>query len=195
VSPATKAARRAATDHVKVEELVEGDVGYQTDADVVYPEELEEAGTSDGDDELSDTESDQSEVGPGSISRQLSRMRCGDENAEAKFEQGRRQRRLSRRMGSRLFKRSHSQSVKSDTEVDADAMDDQDVAASQRRLRRRTRGPDGTDMMFEDLPTSSADAGSLRGSVPPSSRPMTPVAHPKSPGPVGGDAMDVDEAG
>jgi hypothetical protein len=157
-SPAKKAAKRVARDSVKVEELTEGDVGYHTDLDVVYPEELEEVDSSDGDDELSSTDGDKSDTG--ALTRRLSRMRCGDENAETNFEKGRRLRRMSKRMGSRVFKRSHSESIKGDSEVtDLDAMNDHDRAASQRRLRRRVRGPtDG--IALEDIPRSSPEVGS-----------------------------------
>ncbi|KAK5124350.1 hypothetical protein LTR85_001567 [Meristemomyces frigidus] len=168
-SPAKKAAKRAAVDNVQVEELAEGDLGFLTDIDVVYPEELEEVPSSDGDDELSSSDGEQSDTG---IARRLSRLRCGDENAEAEFEKGRRLRRMSKRMGSRIFKRSHSQSVKSDTDVtDPDAMDGQDVATSQRRLRRRVRGP---ELVVEHLPRSSPEAGSVGVGVAWGGGPMTP---------------------
>lgn len=170
-SPAKKAAKRAALDNVRVEELADGDVGFLTDMDVVYPEELEEVPTSDGDDELSSSDGEHSDSG---IARRLSRLRCGDENAEAVFEKGRRLRRMSKRMGSRIFKRSHSQSVKSDTDItDADAMDDQDVAASQRRLRRRVRGPREAALVFDDIPRTSPEAGSVGRGSSTAGRPIT----------------------
>jgi len=195
-SPAKKAARCAETDEVKVEELAEGDAGYHADMDVILPEELEEISSSDGDDEIgSDMAGDPSDARAGSISSRLSRLRCDDEDEEAKFEQGRRLRRLSKRMGSRVFKRSHSQSVNSDGGVtDADAMPDHDLPASQRRLRRRTRGPEG-DAAFGDIPTSPAGAASLRGSVPPRSRPTTPAHDANVPDAKATDEMEVDDAG
>ncbi|KXL42428.1 hypothetical protein M433DRAFT_136443 [Acidomyces richmondensis BFW] len=148
---------------LKVEELLEGDVGYITDIDVVYPEELEEANSSDshsaGFTTSSDLDSDSDS--DDAVARKLSRLRCGDENAEANFEEGRRLRRLSKRnMGSRLVKRTHSQSAKGDTMsdfTDLEAIDDHDRADSQRRLRRRVKGPQEAAIAFEDLPRSSTD--------------------------------------
>lgn len=172
-SPAKKAAKRAAAaaaaagDTFQVEELGEGDLGYTTDldVDVVYPQELEEVETSDGDDELSSSSSEDEDEDEAAIARRLSRLRCGDENAEADFEKGRRLRRMSKRMGSRVFKRSHSETVKSEVEevMDAEAMDDQDVAGSQRRLRRRVRGPKGAEeeVGFEDAVRSESEVGSV----------------------------------
>lgn len=142
-SPAKKAAKRVAGDHVRVEELVEGDLGYQTDLDIVYPEELEEAASS-SDMNGETTESDHSESEAG-LSRHLSRLRCKDDGKES--ERRRRERHAARRQSSRLFKRSHSQSVTTDVKseaelTDPDVLPDQDLEGSRRRLRRRVRGPD-----------------------------------------------------
>ncbi|TKA66297.1 hypothetical protein B0A55_10893 [Friedmanniomyces simplex] len=213
VSPPKKhQAKRLATtkgDSVQVEELAEGDPAYLSDVDIVYPASLEEASglstaNSDyGDDELSCASGDNetwdavSDAG-GGITRGMSRLRCDD---EAEFEAGRRQRRLSKRVGSRAFKRSHSQSVKGEETMeevtDPDQMDDQDLEASRRRLRRRVRGPeDGTAVVFEDAPRSSPDPGSVQRGVGVGA-PMTPEQEIK--GKTGGrrgegeTVMDVDE--
>lgn len=150
-------------EKLKVEELAEGDVGYITDIDIVYPGELEEANSSDCDSAGSSTSSDldSDSDSNAAVTRRLSRLRCGDENAEANFEKDRRLRRLSKRnMGLRLPKRTHSQSVEGDTTsdvTDLEAMDDQDRADSQRRLRRRVKGPREAEIAFEDLPRSSPE--------------------------------------
>ena len=72
-SPAKKAPTPSSADedNVKVQELVEGDVGYLTDIDVVYPEELEEA-DSDTEDDPSTSESDDDITGT------FSRLDCQD---------------------------------------------------------------------------------------------------------------------
>ncbi|GAB7360368.1 hypothetical protein MBLNU230_g8326t1 [Neophaeotheca triangularis] len=140
-SPAKKAAKRLAEDSVKVEELVEGDVGYLTDLDVVYPEELEEMSGASGLEDDDATDSDRSEM-EGGLSRHMSRLHCADEERET--ERRRKERHAARRQGSRLFKRSHSQSVTTDAMSDTtnpDALPDQDLEGTRRRLRRRVRGP------------------------------------------------------
>lgn len=155
-SPAKKAAKRAATDDIQVEELTEGDVGYMTDIDVVYPDELEEISTSGSDEDRDAT--DVSENESSHLTRKLSRLRCGDDQ-EVNFEQIRRQKHIDKRAGIRNFKRSHSQSVKSETDVtDVDALADHDIGSTQRRLRRRVRGPREAGIAFEDLLRSSPEA-------------------------------------
>ena len=154
-SPAKKAARRYVSDDVKVEELTEGDAGYITDVDVVYPQELEEI-ESDSDDESASSRNDDSD---GGITNRLSRLDC-DDSPEAEFERKRREKHLRKRMDARVFKRSHSQSVKSDTETtDPDAMADHDLSASARRLRRRVRGPTEVRADFNDVPRPSEARG------------------------------------
>ncbi|KAF2772555.1 hypothetical protein EJ03DRAFT_187568 [Teratosphaeria nubilosa] len=191
-SPAKKAAKRtavAAEDNVQVQELLEGDAGYQTDLDVIYPEELEEVESSDqGDDELScgtdeDGEGGHSDTTTG-LSRRLSRMNCGDPNATIKFEQGRRARRMSKRMGGRVVKRSHSESLKGEgspdpmsADINTDAMNDHDRVDAQRRLRRRTRGPQVEAVVLEDMFRSSPEPSgyvSARSRVTGSTEPLTP---------------------
>lgn len=184
-SPAKKAAKRAATDDIQVEELTEGDIGYLTDIDVVYPDELEEISSSDSDEDRDAT--DVSETEATHLTRKLSRLRCGDDQ-EVDFEQRRRQRHIEKRGGSRMFKRTHSQSVKSETDVtDVDAMDDHDIGASQRRLRRRVRGPREAGIAFEDL-RSSPEASNASAATDGYylKRTAAPVAE--------SDDMDVDDA-
>lgn len=152
-SPAKKIARRSAEDHVRVEELVEGDLGYATDLDVVYPEELEEKTSSTNEDESSNDEGDESETG---ISQRFQELGCHDSD-EAEFEKKRREKHLRHRTNSRLFKRSHSQIIKSDSEVsDIEAMADHDLNSSARRLRRRVGEASGIEV-FEEGPRSSPE--------------------------------------
>ncbi|KAK0302330.1 hypothetical protein LTR82_017913 [Friedmanniomyces endolithicus] len=199
VSPPKKhAAKRQATegDSVRVEELAETDPDYLSDdVSIVYPASLEEASglstanSEYGDDELSSSASEDleardmaSEAGGNGITHRMSRLRCAD---EAEFEAGRMQRRLSKRMGSRVFKRSHSQSVKGPPEgiveevMDLEGMGDQDLEASARRLRRRVRGPkDGVAVGFEDVgPRRALDYGGVRAGE---GMPLTPEQEGKS---------------
>lgn len=151
ISPAKKIAKRSSADNIKVEELTEGDMGYMTDVDVVYPDELEENST-DSDNE--DTMTDISDAEAAGLTRRLSRLRCGDDR-DVEFEQIRQQIHLDKRIP-RTYKRSHSQSVRNEAAPpDPEAMADHDVRISQRRLRRRTRGP-------SDAPTD------ISGGLPPS---------------------------
>lgn len=139
ISPAKKMAKRSSTDNIKVEELSEGDLGYLTDVDVVYPDELEEQSTDSDDEEGTMTDISDSEAA--GLTRRLSRLRCGDDR-ELDFEQWRQQVHLDKRVCPRTYKRSHSQSVRNESSLpDPEAMADHDVGISQRRLRRRTRGP------------------------------------------------------
>jgi len=152
-SPAKKAAKRDVPSGVKVEELAEGDIGYITDVDDVFPEELEEA-TSDESEEDTDAESVESDTG---ISERFEQLDFED-SEEAEFEKKRREKHLRRRTNSRVFKRTHSQSIKSEAEVtDEDAMPDHDLTSSARRLKRRTQGPDGIFAVFDDAPKSSPE--------------------------------------
>jgi len=166
-SPAKKPAKRVAIeDNIKVQELAENDVGYHTDVDVVYPEELEEMSSSssgsDGDDDDS-TASDVSDNETTGLTRRLSRLRCGDDR-EVDFEELRRQKHLEKRNAHKISKRSHSQSVKHDADAtDTDGLDDHDLKSSQRRLRRRVRGP--REIAFEDLLRSSPEAGGIASAV------------------------------
>lgn len=161
-SPAKKLLKRANGDTIRVEELNDSDVGYLTDVELIYPEELEEL-DADSDYEHHEADAEDSDSG---ISGKFSKLHCDERKEEAEMTKKRRERRLSRRTGSRIFKRSHSQSVKSESEVtDTDALDDQDVEASARRLRRKVRGPvEGFKLVFEDI-RSSPEPGSLTGSA------------------------------
>lgn len=151
-SPAKKVAKRDVPDNVRVQELVEGDLGYVTDIDVVYPEELEEKLSSDSEDEGSDGDGDDSDTG---ISQRFQQLGCED-SQEAEFEKKRRENHLRRRTSSRLFKRAHSETIKGDSEVsDVEAMGDHDLSSTARRLRRRVQGPSGIEVF--DAPRSSPE--------------------------------------
>ena len=191
-SPA-KPSREQVENEVVVEELVEGDAGYMTDVEVVYPHELEEAESASEDDSGSDEDS---ESGDG-ISSRLSRLGC-DDSPEAEFEKKRRAEHLRKRRDSRIFKRSHSQSVKSDdTDVtDPDAMADHDVHASARRLRRRVRGPNEVNAGMDEVVRSSSQLFGLASSPEFLERQDITGYYESSerePDTSGDDAMDIDD--
>lgn len=148
----TKALKRLTEDHVRVEELADGDEGYSADIDVVFPHELEEAG-SDSDGPVSDPSQDESDD---SITNDFSRLRC--EGSTRGFKSGRRHRELDtrERAASRVFKRSHSQSTKDDpAPSDSDAMADHDLSSGAKRPRRRTVSPVEDDEMADELTATS----------------------------------------
>jgi hypothetical protein len=178
-SPAKKLVKRATTDTVIVSELTEADPGYHTDLDVVYPQELEELSSFSDEDEhnISTDDWDSDAEQQIALTTRLGRLDCTDDyegKDEAEMEQRRQEARLHRRHASRAFKRSHSQSVKSEsagtatlpnlTDVDVDAMDDQDFSGRVRRLRRRTKGPGGLKELFENA-GSDVMVGSPGGSA------------------------------
>ena len=190
-SPATKAPKPNVPDEVKVEELVEGDPGYMTDVDVVHPYELEEAvsESEENSDNPDDTESDSD------VTRLLSKLDCED-SAEAEFEKKRRAKHARRRTNSRVFKRSHSQSMRGDMEAtDSDAMADQDLSTSKRRLRRRVRGPRGMEVVSKNTLESSPELGGL--APPPELFERRNVVNENEIGTrdeASGDAMDIDHS-
>ena len=191
ISPAKQAQQRSVQeDNVKVEELTEADAGYMTDIDVVYPEELEEAES----DSYTDDDSSENESDTG-ITQHFSRLDCVD-GAEMEFERKRRAKHVRKRTDSRVFKRSHSTSIKSEAEMtDSDAMGDQDRGSSARRLRRRTQGPNGVKVVYNE-----ASEGSPRSRYHAASADMHNSVQDVMEGDVdtdtfsGAEAMDVDES-
>lgn len=139
-SPAKKVLKRTGSDSILVVELPEGDLDeleslLGPEVEVVSPAELEEAEdylTESQDDDTDDSDSDSG------ISSRFEKLSCGDREEESEMTKKRRERRLSKRTSSRVFKRPHSQSANSDTEVtDTDAVDDRSRTGSVKRLRRR----------------------------------------------------------
>ncbi|KAF7195124.1 hypothetical protein HII31_03592 [Pseudocercospora fuligena] len=194
VSPGKKPNKRIATDNIRVEELAEGDAGYMGDLDVVNPDEVEEMDSSDGDSLYDQNTASDDDTEAENLTRKMSQVRFGDDR-DAVFERIRHRKTREKRADSRLFKRSHSQSFKSETEVtDFDAMPDQDRESTKRRLRRRTKGPDDAEFIFDELPRSSPSVGRspevFHGHY--SSAADSGVDQVNLPN--GGDNMDIDDA-
>lgn len=188
-SPAKKDGHQETEDGVKVEELTEADAGYIADVDVVYPEELEEPESES--EQIISSSTDDSDM---DITQPFSRLDCID-GAEMEFEKKRRAKHVRKRTNSRVFKRSHSTSVKSDTEMtDSDALGDQDRPGSARRLRRRTREFSGVQVVYEEAARASPSARpqTMPGSVGDSraENPGRDTDASSTP-----NAMDVDDSG
>lgn len=164
ISPPKKTAAKLLAENVlegvQVEELSEIDLAYMERADLVYPggfEEFTEDET--GDIEMSDI-SESEEGSDFGVARKLSQLYCEDEVGEAEMRKTQKHRRWSKRHGLRPYKRSHSQSIKSDSEAtDNDARDDQDLGKSARRMRRRVNGPEQSSI---ELMLSEEESGMPR---------------------------------
>lgn len=148
-SPAKKVLKRTQSDSIIVVELPDNDFDQLIDAEVISPAELEEV-----EDLLSDTQYDSDDSASDSdsgISSQFQKLGCDDLEEESEMTKKRKERRLSKRTGSRLFKRLYSQSASNDMDItDSDAANEPDGNASARRLRRRTHGPSDEPIGLED---------------------------------------------
>ncbi|KAK6438267.1 hypothetical protein LTR95_005532 [Oleoguttula sp. CCFEE 5521] len=154
VSPPKKQNKPSTPDEVTVKELQEGETDYDTDTSVIYPQELEEeVSRSDIDQGSSHSDYDSdAEHDTTGIAEPFADPRCGGRTQEDEMEQARRAKRRSKRADSRVFKRPHSQTIKSVVPGVSDpmeAMDDQDTVAGIRRLRRRTKEPEDMKLAFE----------------------------------------------
>jgi hypothetical protein len=131
-------------------------VGSNTDT--VSSPELEGA-----EDHLSKTYSDDHSVEPtyesdpdsdsdpdSGISSRFTRLDCEDQEEESEMTQKRLERRLSKRVDTGIFKRTHSQRADGDTAAtDIDDTDERSGDASIRRLRRRVLSPVGGPIDWE----------------------------------------------
>ncbi|EON63758.1 hypothetical protein W97_02986 [Coniosporium apollinis CBS 100218] len=150
-----------------LEEVFETDPGYDSDIEVVWPDNYEEATSS---------KADEDDMGvPTGIVRGIEQLRCDGDSDGAEERQRRWDRRRMRWSARPYNKRSHAESVEGASDPDdLEAIDDHDVGMSARRLRRRTRGPnDRSSWIFEDIPHLNIaevdepnETGSTRG--PPS---------------------------
>lgn len=129
-----------------VEEMTEDDIGYGSDTEVVFPDGVEEAT---GTKETRDRNGDDA-----GISGKFEEMNCEDESIGAGEDQRHRFERRKKRWSGRLFKRTHSQSIGSDTDdADLDGLGSYEAGSSARRLRRKLNGGPGdrSSLIFEDL--------------------------------------------
>ncbi|KAF2834847.1 hypothetical protein M501DRAFT_1020451 [Patellaria atrata CBS 101060] len=147
-----------------IEEITESDAENDSETEVVRPDQFEDARS-----ENATKRDSGSHTG---IVDSFQQLNC--EADSESDEQTRRYRAKKKRWSAGVFKRSHSQSVGSDSDMeDVEALDAHDVGSSARRLRRRVRGPgDRSSLIFEDMPhphiveVSEPESGVDRG--PPS---------------------------
>lgn len=120
---------------LEVEEVEEDDMIYYSDSEVKRPDQFEDA--------RSDKATESKVEDDTGIVHKFKRLQCDEpSDPEEEEEQLRRYRMKKKRWSAGHYKRSHSQSVGSDSDIeDPDAMDAHDVGATARRMRRRTRGP------------------------------------------------------
>lgn len=130
--------RRVEKADFVLEEL-DSDSDYDSDTPVLRPDQYEDAVS----------EKNGGKV-PESVIGKFSELRCDEDSAD-EDEQARNYRRKKKRWSAGIFKRSHSQSVGSDSD-DSAQLDAHDVGSSARRLRRRVRGPEDrrSSLIFED---------------------------------------------
>lgn len=160
------AARRVEVADFELEE-VESDPEYDSETEVIRPDHFEDASSERATEE-------RLEADTGIISK-FSSLRCAGELNDEE-EQRASYRKKKKRWSAGIFKRSHSQSIGSDTDIeDSEALDAHDVGSSARRLRRRVRGPgeNRSSLIFDELPNTNIveveepdDVGSGKG--PPS---------------------------
>ncbi|KAF1984475.1 hypothetical protein K402DRAFT_302879, partial [Aulographum hederae CBS 113979] len=126
-----------------LEEVSGSETGYDSDTEIVRPDQFEDA---DSDEGISGRRERDSAFLNG-----FEKLNCEADSDEE--EQLRRYRSRKKRWSAGLFKRSHSQSVGSDSDIDdSEELGAHDVGSSARRLRRRVRGPgDRSSLIFDEL--------------------------------------------
>ncbi|KAK5152318.1 hypothetical protein LTR04_006456 [Oleoguttula sp. CCFEE 6159] len=134
---------------VVIEEVLEGDPSLDGDIEVLRPDQYEEA-DSDSENNEDDNGGSDAELVCG-----LRRLHC-ESGGVSDVDVGRSSKSRNKRWSAGL-KRTHAQSVGSNTDVgDAEDIDAHDVESSARRMRRRVRGPGNrSSLTFEDVPSAS----------------------------------------
>ncbi|KAF2759985.1 hypothetical protein EJ05DRAFT_317836 [Pseudovirgaria hyperparasitica] len=135
--------RKASQDQLIIEELADTTSSFASDVEIVRPDNTEEV--------TSDHGHDDRDILLGGFRR----MNCGTDDENVSGEQARRYRRKKKRWSAGYYKRTHSQSIGSDTDTDdLEELNAHDLGCSARRLRRRVRGPgDRSSLTFEELPS------------------------------------------
>ncbi|KAF2457364.1 hypothetical protein BDY21DRAFT_23871 [Lineolata rhizophorae] len=132
-----------------IEEVSENDIGYDdSDTEVVHPTLVEDAQSDKAKEEDCDVD--------GPFLRTFNNLQC-DADSESSDEEERRRRyeRKKKRWSAGLYKRTHAQSVGSDSDPDdPECLDAHDVGSSARRLRRRVHGPgDRSSIVLDERPS------------------------------------------
>lgn len=148
-----ESARATRQDGFTVEEILEGDIDYDSDTEILRPDLYEDADSDRVKDDRSQTNSYQENFDLNTeMIDEFENMRCKEDEEESDGQQ-RRYRRKKQRWSIGKLKRSYSQSVGSDSDADDDkeTLDAYDVGPSARRLRRRVGDPgDRSSSLFED---------------------------------------------
>lgn len=142
---------------LEVEEITGSDIGYDSDIEVVRPDQVEDADK--GEESSSREKSQDRESDEASFLDRFRQLSCGSTAHMEDAGHAERLARRKKRWSSGILKRTHSQSnLGSDTDDDdRDDLHRQDVDSSARRLRRRVGGSDArSSLTFEDLPGPSA---------------------------------------
>jgi len=150
-----------------VEEISDNDIGYDDETEIVRPDQTEDAESEHGDTDASGQQQQD-------LLDALKNLQCGGPQEQEKaqeFEVAQREKYIKRRKRwsqGGLGKRSHAQSIGSDSSDNADIepLDDiHQLGASARRLRRRTYGPvDGerpnrTSLILDNPPAEIEEFG------------------------------------
>ncbi|KAI9723770.1 MAG: hypothetical protein M1812_001070 [Candelaria pacifica] len=136
-----------------VEEILEGDADYRSGPQVLRPDLYEDPDSDWGRDKRKrdHMRPEGSELNA-EIIDEFESMHCKEDEHDA-GGQHRRYKRKKQRWSAGKLKRTHSQSVgsNSDTDEDEETLDAHDVGSSARRLRRRVKGPgDRSSLLFDD---------------------------------------------
>ncbi|PNS14320.1 Dynactin, isoform [Sphaceloma murrayae] len=160
-SPRQSDRQRRRHSSISVHSLRSEDAGYQSELEVLYPDETEDGDSDGNDDDKSQyliavpgvNQSGESGEESGLEDRVLSRLRrlkCDNGPNDRCLPVEMRHRRKAVGTSTRGPKRSHSQSVDAGEEVDSGAWDDQGVEGGERRLRRKVFWSPGSSLAWSD---------------------------------------------
>ena len=139
---------KVSSENITVEEVREDDFVSDGNIEVLQPDGYEDPDSDSGPDKTFKSLWEESK-GKADIIRGVEEM-CTKGFGDVE-EQERRYRQKKKRWSAGLCKRSHSQSIESDSDPEDEDLDAHDIGCSARRLRRRVKGPgDRSSLVFED---------------------------------------------
>ncbi|KAI9816559.1 MAG: hypothetical protein M1827_001691 [Pycnora praestabilis] len=137
-----------------IEELRDSDISYGSDIEVLHPDQYEDVGSARDKLENFGEDADKVDEQRNNILSGLQMLHCDDDEGPPgpTYEHDRRYRKKKKRWSAGIFKRTHSQSIGSDSDSnDSEILDAQDIGSSARRMRRRVKGPgDRNSSIFDD---------------------------------------------
>ena len=131
---------------ITIEELTEGDTGYNSELDVLHPDDFEEP-ISDTDPCL-DTSAKENEDSDAAVARGMRHLWVGAQISDQLHTQ--------KRSDSERLKRKHSSTIVGDDDGAAGGSDCQDVMPRARRLRRRIASPANSAVSIYDDNTATS---------------------------------------